>query len=171
MLTTIKTYPSQQTIKEYFTYCAQTGNLIWKKKPGPKINIGSVAGYRTNAGYIRVELQDEAYMVHRLIYIYHHGDIPHGYVVDHIDGYKSHNFIDNLRLATSSNNAHNRKTPSNSSTGQKGVYWETDRNKWTAKVTVDGRMKRIGRYKTFEEAVAAYQNNLANYVGEFARTA
>lgn len=38
--------------------------------------------------------------VHRVVYVWHHGDIPQGMVVDHIDNDKTNNHKDNLQLLT-----------------------------------------------------------------------
>lgn len=54
--------------------------------------------------------------LHRLIYVWYKGDIPQGYVVDHIDNNQLNNDPDNLQLLTrgenvkKNNNGHNQFT-------------------------------------------------------------
>lgn len=55
------------------------------------------------------------------------------------------------------------KSPIGSS-GLRGVSWDKDRNKWGAKVVVDGKRVNLGRFTTAEMAYAARQ--AASYRGE-----
>ena len=57
-------------------------------------------GYYKNA-------QHKPYSLHRTVWEFHNGKIPKGYVIDHIDRDRNNNQIENLRLATSSENNHN----------------------------------------------------------------
>ena len=50
------------------------------------------------------------YRVHRLVYQAFIGDIPNGMVIDHIDGDRNNNNINNLRCVTSSENKRNPVT-------------------------------------------------------------
>lgn len=58
------------------------------------------SGYYKNA-------QVKPHSLHRQVWIYHNGDIPQGYVIDHIDRNRANNQIENLRLATQSENNKN----------------------------------------------------------------
>lgn len=59
-----------------------------------------------SSGYYR-NAQIKPHSLHRQVWIYHNGDIPQGYVIDHIDRDKNNNQIGNLRLATQSENNKN----------------------------------------------------------------
>jgi len=91
--------------------------------------------------------------------------------VDHISGDTLFNVRRNLRVVTRSNNQMNRKTPSNSSSGYKGVSKNFDGKKkpWIARIYVGGKRIRIGTFYTSEEAAMAYDNAALQYFGEFAR--
>lgn len=60
------------------------------------------------AGYHSVALsrqgKNRRYLVHRLVFMAFHGPIPVGYHVNHCDGDKSHNHIENLKAVTPQEN-------------------------------------------------------------------
>lgn len=65
----------------------------------------SVGTYRNN--YHRYEINRKAYSAHLLVWKAFKGEIPKGFFVDHIDGNRSNNNLDNLRLVTQSENMNN----------------------------------------------------------------
>lgn len=78
-------------------------------------------------------------------------------LVDH----KNHNSLDNrrdnLRVATGSQNASNRRgANANSSSGMRGVCLHSPSGKWTAQIQVDGRRTRLGLFETASDAARAY---------------
>ncbi len=90
-------YPSQEEIKQRFEY-KEDGWLYWLNGR----NKGKRAGYVT--GYVRIKYKDKKLLAHRLIWIYHNGDIPEDYQIDHINGKKDDNRIENLRCVPPSFN-------------------------------------------------------------------
>lgn len=92
---------------------------------------------------------------------------PKGMHVDHVDGDPMNNVRSNLRLCTHAENMRNRKIHSNNKSGYKGVYFGD--TSWRAQIRADGKTYRLGRYKTAEEAHAAYQKAASELHGEFAR--
>lgn len=58
-------------------------------------------------GYRRYTLDGKRYSAHILVYQTFIGEIPEGYVIDHIDGDKLNNNISNLRAVTQSKNVKN----------------------------------------------------------------
>lgn len=96
---------TQNYLKELFDY--RNGNLYWKVRKSYRIKIGDIGGYVRKDGYRHVGIDDKDYKSHRLIFLYHHGYLPKS--LDHIDGNKSNNDIDNLRCATNQENAMNQK--------------------------------------------------------------
>ncbi len=71
--------------------------------------------------------------------------------VDHIDGDRLNNNINNLRWVSTSENQHNRRTA-------KGYYWNKQANKWYAKIMANKKPIFLGLYDTEEEARQAYLN-------------
>jgi hypothetical protein len=144
----------------------QDGNLI--RKSGRVNEIGQIAGcVHKGTGYIHVKIKAKAHKAHRLVFLYHHGYLPE--FVDHIDGDKSNNRIENLRLATYSQNQHNRKLCSTNTSGVKGVYWDKRKKKWRGRIESMGKKIHVGYWDTLEEAEAAMTIARNKLHGEFAR--
>lgn len=150
----------------YFEY--NNGELFWKISVNQKIKIGDKAGDYCK-GYRRLRLKKRQYMVHRIIYELLVGSIPSGYQIDHINGIKDDNRIENLRLATNTENGRNRGVTKNSSTGVKGVFWQDDKKKYRARIKVDGVKKHLGYFEKIEDAAKAYKYAAILYFGEFAK--
>jgi hypothetical protein len=93
---------------------------------------------------------------------------PDDMEVDHIDGNRLNNQRSNLRLATSSQNKINRGPRSDNKSGYKGVSWHKQRNKWTARIMVNGFYKHLGLFDEIENAVEAYNQAATKYYGSFA---
>lgn len=58
-------------------------------------------------GYVRYNLKGKLYSAHRLVYETFVGSIPQGMVIDHINGIKDDNRLENLRCISQSENAIN----------------------------------------------------------------
>lgn len=155
---------TKDDVKEIFTY--QNGKLFWNDDRSSRVKSGDEAGSFDYKGYKQVKIGNYTYKVHRLIFLYHHNHLP--ITIDHIDGDKSNNNIENLRGATYSQNQCNRSLQKNNTSGIKGVSWSKNKNKWEAYCFINKKKKNLGRYNTKEEAecvVIEYRNNTH---GEFA---
>ena len=71
--------------------------------------------------------------------------------IDHINGIRDDNRVDNLRLVTPYQNCLNR-------TKTKGYYFDKQRNKWRAQIRVDGILKHLGYFTEEADAHTAYLN-------------
>ena len=164
-------HPSQERLRELFEYRDNnTQPFLWNKNHRNNIKIGDVAGgIHAASGYYRVAINKKQYKLHRLVWIYHNGDIPNGMFVDHIDGDPSNNRIENLRLATNEQNLRNSKISPKNTSGVKGVSWDKSRKKWKAQIRTNYKIKSVGRFDTIEEAEAAIIIARNNLHGDFAR--
>ena len=90
-----------------------------------------------------------------------------GEETDHINGIKTDNRRENLRLATSSQNKINRKLQSNNTTGYRGVYLRCDGKKWVAEIKTQAKKICLGSFPTKEEAAAAYDKAAKELQGVF----
>jgi hypothetical protein len=95
-----------------------------------------------------------------------YGEDPGEKRIDHINGKKWDNRIENLRLATCAENNRNQKRRRNNRSGYKGVYYGG--RAWKARIVFDGKTIQLGRYKTRQEAHAAYCKAATELHGEFA---
>ncbi len=95
---------------------------------------------------------------------------PDGKQVDHINGDGLDNRVENLRIATSSENNYNTGKQSNNTSGYKGVSWHKTRKTWQVLIGVGGRLIRIpGVFNSAEDAARAYDEAAKKYHGVFAR--
>jgi hypothetical protein len=152
-------------VKEIFE-CFE-GKLRWKVQPSVTIKIGGVVGSIGSTGYLQVRYRGKYYKVHRLIWMYHFGEIPEGLVVDHVDTDRLNNAITNLRLATVRQNTRNSKKHKTLTSVYKGVYWSAGHNAWRACIKVEGHTKVLGRFDTEIAAYAAYCIAAKDLHGEF----
>jgi hypothetical protein len=155
--------------KNVFVYDAEAGKLYWKVKPGRKVCIGNEAGSPKGNGYLQVAYQGKRCLIHRAIWEMFYGPIPPGLHIDHINGNPSDNRIENLRLATRSENQWNSKIPKNNTSGLKGASWCKVKQKWVAEIWVFGRKKYLGLFLAASDAHAAYVKAANIYHGAFAR--
>ena len=151
---------------EWFYY--KDGQLYWKVSTS-NVKENSIAGFYSN-GYRQVMLKGKSYPIHRIIYEMLVNSIPKGYQVDHINGIKDDNRLENLRLATNSENGRNRGVNKNNKIGVKGVSWREDKKKYHAQIQMNGVKKRLGYFDTIEEAANAYQKVAKEWHGEFYRS-
>lgn len=91
---------------------------------------------------------------HVAIWALHYGEYP-DCDIDHIDGNGLNNNIDNLKLATHSENMHNKGKYKTNKSGHSGIHWYKKYCKWVATGTHDGAKKTIGYYESLEDAVQA----------------
>jgi hypothetical protein len=155
---------TQQRLHELFDY--QDGTLI--RKVG--VAAGKIAGtLDTSTGYWRINIDKKMYRLHRMIFLYHNGYLTEGLQIDHADGNRNNNLIDNLREVTNQQNQFNAKTSSRNKSGVKGVSWNKAKQKWQVYIMVDGKNKFIGYYDILEEAEAAAIAGREKYHGTFAR--
>lgn len=154
---------NKKRLHELVSYDPETGIFIRKVNSGTAIE-GDVAGGKCGNGYILISLDGKQYSAHRLAWMYMHGSWP-AKLIDHINGDKTDNRIQNLREATHFNNICNKKATSKS--GFKGVTFWKRNGSWKAQCQVRGVNKHLGYYKTPEEAHAAYVDYAKQHHGEF----
>ena len=142
------------------------GELFWKQR-GRSRQIGRPAGAVNRDGYRRIKYMYKLYAVHRLVWTYH-GNDPVDFI-DHINGDVLDNRIENLRAVTHSQNCMNRKMRRNSTSGIKGVHWNSKKEKWIACVGLNYKNYRAGEFDTKEEAAAAAAKLREKLHGEYAK--
>jgi hypothetical protein len=138
--------PSQEELRELFEY--KDGSLIRR-------STGQVVGFRKSYGYKAVSCRGKHQLVHRIIWVMHHGQIPRDRVIDHIDRDRLNNRIENLRLFTFSENMRNRSTYPRRRSDIRGVTWNRPANSWRAIIKVDGALIYLGDFQDLQKAVAA----------------
>ena len=145
-----------ETLKSIVVYEKETGVFRWRNdhKTLSLIKAGNIvgAGSKKN-GYLSTSIKKKQYYQHRLAWLYVYGEWPES-SIDHINGDKSDNRISNLRLATASENQHNRKKTKNRD-APVGAYRHY-KGMWYSMIMINKKSKYLGSFKTAEEASAAY---------------
>jgi hypothetical protein len=150
-----------EEIRKAFRFCHNTFGVI-------NIKLNRFVGWKQNGGYICVDYKGCKILAHRIIWVLHYGYWPIDQI-DHINGIRNNNSILNLREANHSTNGMNRGCQKNNTTGYKGVYKMRDR--FQARITINGKYVYIGTYKTKEQASKAYKLYAKSIFGEFAHEA
>lgn len=91
-----------------------------------------------------------------------------GWEVDHINRNSLDNRRSNLRYLLHKHNTHNRRIPSNNTSGYYGVSWNGATNKWQAQITAEGKNHYLGVFVDKIEAAKAYDKCAREVHGEFA---
>jgi hypothetical protein len=106
-------------------------------------------------------------------YIIMHREIkcaPHGLEIDHIDGDGLNNQKENLRLCVHKENLWNARPHSGGVSSKfKGVHWCKTRERWIAKIYINGQNHYIGAFVSEEEAAKRRDTVAVKGCGEFAR--
>ena len=154
--------------KKVWNYDPESGILTWKNPCNRKSQfIGKRAGYTDPIGYTYVSFKNSRYLLHRIIWLIVTGKWPEN-EIDHINGIKNDNKLENLREATSVQNKMNCEKRKRNKSGYKGVSWDKQKQKWRAQISIRGKRLHLGYFDN--KGLAAYEYNLAakKYHGEFA---
>lgn len=96
----------------------------------------------------------------------------YGETIDHKNGNGLDNRKDNLRIATSSQNARNRRACAGSTSKYKGVSWHKQHGKWYVGIWHREAKRHvfIGLFEDEIQAAKAYDRKAVELFGEFAKT-
>lgn len=145
---------TQARLRELLDYDPQTGVFTWCTRRNQLALQGGRAGTPDSHGHLQIGVDGKYYLAHRLVWMHVYGLWPN-LDVDHINGIKSDNRIENLRdISTSMNCQNELKARSNSQTKLLGTH--RVRYGYIAQICVNGKKRYIGLFKTAEEAHAAY---------------
>lgn len=136
----------QDELKKAFKY--QDGNLIWVK-------TGKVAGCVNTRGYRMIKFKNQNYLGHRLVWYFYYGNWPRQ-DIDHIDGNKLNNEINNLRDVSTSDNCGNQVKHRNGKLV--GCYFHRQSKLWHSSIRKEGKVISLGYFKTELEAHKMYVN-------------
>jgi len=109
--------------------------------------------YNGGGGYRYGSIGGRPISAHRVIWMIFYDEEP--LVIDHINGDRSDNRIENLRNTTLAENNKNRRISTRNKHGQSGVDFWKPRQKWRARVWKDNKGIVIGYFDTKEEAISA----------------
>lgn len=164
--TLINTHDLRKLIQADFA----TGKLFWLERPRSFFKDDASckkwnakhAGKEaftslTSFGYVQGSILNQKYSGHHIVWALRYGEWPE-HQIDHINGIRNDNRIENLRDVPQSQNVKNSCLASNNTSGICGVRWDKDRNKWFAYGKSSGPMKNLGRYNCVGLAIKARLN-------------
>lgn len=155
---------TQQAAQDLFTYDEASGLLLYRVDR-KNVSAGTVAGYCRKDGYQVVCVKKRRYYAHRIIWLMINGAFPPDKMdIDHIDGNKRNNRIQNLRVVTRSQNNQNMKRLRVGKTSKHiGVCWMAREGKWAAYIKVGNKRMSLGYHDTELLAHAAYSSAKTKY--------
>jgi hypothetical protein len=132
-----------------FVYDEVNGGILRTKWLGreqsvPKCNNKGYIMYNVRTDSIRIK-----YSAHRIVYLLHNPDMDQSLQIDHINGIKTDNRIENLRTVTNQQNHFNRSTC-------KGFSWVPASQKFRADIGIGYEVLYLGLHETILDARAAY---------------
>lgn len=151
-------YPTKEEVSEIFEIVDNEiyrkarrnskGELRERKLIHNKANDGQ--------GYCRVGFKGRLLRYQVIIWILHNGDIPYGKLVDHVDGNKLNNNINNLRLVSNRENQQNQQKHRDGHLF--GCSYCKKAKRWRAYYQIKRKQYHIGYFDTELEAHQAYLN-------------
>jgi hypothetical protein len=150
---------TQAKLKELLDYDPYTGSFKWRVKHNIRA-IGSIAGCLCKRhGYWKIRINRKEYKAHRLAWLYTYGSYP-SMDIDHINGLRSDNRIENLRDVTPKENGRNKKCHRGGHL--LGTTFHKNSGKWAAQLVVDKRLYHLGLFDSETEAHEAYNFACSN---------
>jgi hypothetical protein len=151
-------------------YVDDANLLRWKRKPH-KGQINDLVGLSNNTSKHRtcvlyVDKKCVSFVESNVIWFLRTGEWTEK-IVEHKDGNPQNNSVENLRLATQSDNLCNTAIRSDNKTGVKGIYARY--GNWSVQLWKDKKCYNFGVYKCFETAKIVRKLAEQRFHGDFAR--
>lgn len=159
--------PSPDILRQLLRYEPETGKLFWRFRPreffesdwpfsrwntrwaGREAFTAKIAGGYKTGGLFSIDLR-----AHRVIWAMETGAWPSDQI-DHINGVRHDNRMENLRLADQAENMKNAARPSDNTSGFIGVSWSKRKSRWIAYINANGVRHQLGVYRDINDAVSA----------------
>ena len=162
-----KELPSPELLRKLLRYEPETGKLFWRKRSDCEKTIkmpvatwnkmfsGREAFTAMDAwGYKVGKIYGIQYKSHRVVFAICNLRWPIS-EIDHINGNRSDNRIENLREVTRQQNQRNVRLKSTNTTGHCGVGWDKSSGKWRASIGHFETFRYLGSFATKADAISA----------------
>jgi hypothetical protein len=168
--------PSPEMLRQLLRYEPKTGLLFWLPRPlelfpderamkswNTHFADARAFLFQENHGYMSGKVFRKTYRAHRVVWAIVNGKWPEGHI-DHINGNRADNRIENLRDVTRISNQRNQKLSCKNTSGYAGVRHYPKRNKWSARIRINNRQDiYLGMFSSKDEAIAARKKAEADH--------
>jgi len=156
--------PMFVVVDEYPDYAVSDFGVIFSFKSNKKLktplNSDGYAGvklFNSNGG--------KSFKVHQLVAMMFLDHVStgqnRGRVIDHINGDRSDNRLENLQIVTPRENRIKSNHNENTSSKYLGVCFDKSRGKWLSSIKINGKQKFLGRFDNELDAYNAYISKLS----------
>ena len=139
-----------------FVYDKEDGRLLRKNGKRNRVKLH-------HSGYMNNMIEGKMYTEHRLVWLYNYGYLPD--FIDHINGVRNDNRLENLRVSTSAENNKNCCMKRNNTSGVTGVIYQDKNKKFRAYITHNKKRIALGMYHS--KVLAAEARKDAEYLYGF----
>lgn len=165
----IRTQQELDAIKKSW-YVDENSRLRWKRKPrigqiNDLVGLSQIKGNHRMC-VLSINKKCVGFVESNVIWFLRNNKWAEN-VVEHKDGNPQNNSVENLRLATQSDNMCNTDIRSDNTTGVKGIYARY--GSWSVQLWKDKKCYNFGVYKCFETAKIVRKLAEQRFHGEFAR--
>jgi hypothetical protein len=163
---------SVELLHKLLSYNPDTGYMKWKpmtpdvaeelgkSKSGMNIFNSKFANKELSdtkyKGYLKVSIryqgEKKTCFQHRVAWALHNNEWPDD-DMDHINGIRTDNRIENLRVVTLTENQRNQAISSRNTSGHMGVCWQKRTKSWRARISENNKSINLGHYKDKDEAI------------------
>ena len=155
-----------ETLRELLDYDPETGDLTWRhrsmkyfkaerhRKAWNTRYAGKPAMRTRDDGYRQVRILGKGFYGHRVAWAIHYGSWPESQI-DHVNGVRDDNRVDNLRDVNSQENNRNMAIRSDNKSSIMGVSWYKARKKWRAQIRADEKQRHLGYFNCITAAAVA----------------
>lgn len=131
----------------------ENGEIYWASRK-KRVDAGQEAGVVKDNGYRVICIDQRKYRAHHLVWVWVHGKWPKA-EIDHINGNRDDNRIENLREASVAQNRTNKRIQSNNKSGFKWVSFVPKAKRWRAEIRKNRRRIYSSFHSSAEEAYEA----------------
>lgn len=174
-----KSLPSPDVLRQLLKYDPDTGRLFWRRRGVEWFRDGNQSAERSASiwngkfagkeamtcvsdGYRTGNILSKMHRAHRVAFAMHYGSWPIDQI-DHIDGNRANNRIENLRDVSNETNGRNAKRIATNMSGVTGVCWNKRDRRWLAYIRVHDVKHHLGEFQIFDDAVRARKAAEATY--------
>lgn len=153
-------------VKKVIDYDPITGIFTWKEYRNQLATPGKVAGCVNSKGYLEITILGKRVKAHRLAWFYVYKEWPENHI-DHINRIKTDNSINNLRIASISQNLANKALTKTNTSGLKGAFYNKRMKKWHSSYSFNNKRYHLGYFNSAEDAHKSYVKKMNELYGDF----